>query len=188
MNYQYLVCAYDITDSARRRRLRTLLLPWRVDGQLSVHELLIDHAHYNQLLKSIKPVLDYQNDSLLICHLSLQGLGAVYQPIAKQTEKLLFNSHISQSMPVKMRDGIFVLSYDIVDIKRLNKVYKLVARYMIQLQRSVYLYHGAGRCIQELMGQLVQVAVAGEDDVRLYLLPDAEALQFVAEPVPISVF
>ena len=91
-------------------------------------------------------------------------------------------------MPVKMRDGIFVLSYDIVDIKRLNKVYKLVARYMIQLQRSVYLYHGAGRCIQELMGQLVQVAVAGEDDVRLYLLPDAEALQFVAEPVPISVF
>ena len=185
---EYYMFAYDISDSKRRNKLRRLLSPWRIDGQLSVHELLIGQVEYKRLRLSIESNVNALEDSLLSCHLSTRGLAAVYQPVAKFTNNMLLNQHISYAMPVKIQDGVFIISYNIADTLRLRKVYRLISKYAIQLQRSVYLYQGAGCRLQKLMSEVISIAKQGEDDLRLYSLSERGDLQFIAEPQAVCIF
>lgn len=58
--------AYDIHRSSSRSRVRRALLPWRIDGQLSVHECLLSGAEASALLVHLDTLLDDSTDTLLL--------------------------------------------------------------------------------------------------------------------------
>ena len=58
--------AYDIHRSSSRSRVRRALLPWRIDGQLSVHECLLSEIEADELLVHLDSLLDQSTDTLLL--------------------------------------------------------------------------------------------------------------------------
>lgn len=63
------VIAYDIADHATRRAALRILREWRLDGQKSVHECLLNQAEAAELICQLAGVLDPDTDRLLLAWL-----------------------------------------------------------------------------------------------------------------------
>lgn len=65
----------------------------------------------------------------------------------------------------------WLICYDIADPRRLGRVHRLVSRQAMQVQYSIYLYHGSASDLQDLMSELRKRIHPREDDIRIYTLP-----------------
>jgi CRISPR-associated protein Cas2 len=70
-----------------------------------------------------------------------------------------------------VRDGVFVIGYDIANPRRLQRVHREMCRHATPLEYSIFLLVGSqadkARCLEEMAALIV----AKEDDVRCYPLP-----------------
>lgn len=82
MNRKPAVIAYDISSSRRRRRVHKRLLAWRIDGQKSVHECLLNQREAEELYAQLMDLIDPDSDHLLLAWLSagagMEGIGRGY--------------------------------------------------------------------------------------------------------------
>jgi len=69
------IFAYDIRDNRQRRLSLHTLREWRLDGQLSVHECVLDEQEAAQLFAQLNQGLDPSSDALLFAW--VQGHRAV---------------------------------------------------------------------------------------------------------------
>lgn len=74
------IIAYDIRNPLRRRRVFKLLSGWRMGGQKSVHECLLNETEAEEVFAQISDLIDPQSDHLMLAWLSphreVGGLGA----------------------------------------------------------------------------------------------------------------
>jgi len=70
MRRRAAVIAYDISDNRSRRAALRILREWRLDGQLSVHECLIDENEAAELMAQLVEVMDPETDRLLLAWIS----------------------------------------------------------------------------------------------------------------------
>lgn len=63
------VIAYDISDNRTRRAVLRILREWRLDGQKSVHECLLNEAEAAELLAQLVAEMDPASDRLLLAWL-----------------------------------------------------------------------------------------------------------------------
>ncbi len=64
------IIAYDIGNPVRRRRVHKRLQQWRIDGQKSVHECLLNHKEAEELYVQLLELIDPQGDKLMLAWLS----------------------------------------------------------------------------------------------------------------------
>lgn len=86
--------------------------------------------------------------------------------------------------PTRFQTGWYVLAQDIRDDKRLRQVHKVSSKICTFLQRSLYLYHGSGQKLTQLLETLRNVVLHEIADVRLYVVQDASELWFFCGPKP----
>lgn len=65
MSLRTAIVAYDIHDNRVRRLALRTLREWRLDGQLSVHECILQAPQAQQLFTQLAKGLDPQTDCLL---------------------------------------------------------------------------------------------------------------------------
>jgi CRISPR-associated protein Cas2 len=66
MDRRPAVIAYDIAEDRTRRAALRVLREWRLDGQLSVHECLLDAQEAAELFVQLGETLDPATDRLLL--------------------------------------------------------------------------------------------------------------------------
>ncbi|HEY4537575.1 MAG TPA: CRISPR-associated endonuclease Cas2 [Erysipelothrix sp.] len=64
----------------------------------------------------------------------------------------------------------YLISYDISDVRRLRKIYKIISGAALPIQESVYLFVGSEPLFQNLIKELQSVIHPRNDDVRIYAL------------------
>lgn len=175
--------AYDITEPKRSRLVLKCLRRWRIDGQLSVHETFLSPVQAEELAIELLETVDPYTDRLLLGRLSQRGVAPVFS-ISRLEPRPPVLGQPAGGRPLRFQTGWYLLAYDIRDAGRLRQVHKVSSRICTFLQRSVYLYHGSGHKLAQLLEILGDVIVHGVDDVRLYIVQDASQLWFVCGPKP----
>jgi len=69
MERKAAVIAYDISEDRTRRAALRVLREWRLDGQRSVHECLLDPQEATELFVQLAETLDPATDRLLLAWL-----------------------------------------------------------------------------------------------------------------------
>jgi CRISPR-associated protein Cas2 len=64
------IIAYDIRNPLRRRRVHRLLSGWRLGGQKSVHECLLNEGEAQEVFTQISELIDPETDHLMLAWLS----------------------------------------------------------------------------------------------------------------------
>lgn len=83
MQRRAAIIAYDISDNRSRRAALRILREWRLDGQLSVHECLLDEPEAAELLAQLVDLMDPASDRLLLAWINTRrpalarGMGRV---------------------------------------------------------------------------------------------------------------
>ncbi len=82
----------------------------------------------------------------------------------------------------------YLLCYDIADPKRLSRVHRLLGRYAVPVQYSVFTARLNKPDLLKLLAEIQERIDAREDDVRVYTLPErceatAIGVQFFPEGV-----
>ena len=175
--------AYDIRDPKRARPIRQCLQRWRVDGQYSVHETRLRDLQVQELTVELLDLVDPATDRLLVARLSQRGAGAVHV-LSRSPKRAPFIYEPPVPLPARPADGWYLLAYDITDPPRLHKVQRITARRSTYLQRSVYLYHGNGAGLRDLLDELGDTINRQFDDLRVYRLSAPRDLWFPCGPVP----
>ena len=65
----------------------------------------------------------------------------------------------------------FVIGYDIRDGRRLQQVYRVLLRYAMPIEYSIFLLEGSKRAAQGCMREVAGLIDPRVDDVRCYPLP-----------------
>jgi CRISPR-associated protein Cas2 len=175
--------AYDISEPKRARQVLKCLREWRVDGQLSVHETWLAPSLAETLAIEVLDLIDPATDRLLLGRLSRRG-GAPVVTLSRAESSPLPLGQPPGDRPVRWSGGWYLLAYDIRDERRLRRVQRVSARDCLGLQRSVYLYSGGGGRLARLLAELAELAVPGEDDLRLYALNGPADLWLLSGPAP----
>jgi CRISPR/Cas system-associated endoribonuclease Cas2 len=176
--------AYDIPCNRRRRRVLRCLRRWRVDGQLSVHETWLRPVQARELAAELLDLVDREADKLLACRLDRRGGGPVYRLFGPSPHSPLAGPAGAQPLPSRLHDGWYLLAYDIADERRLTRVQRATRRRSLFLQRSVYLFQGAGRELGELLDEVADLMHRRKDDLRVYALAGPADLWFLSGEVP----
>jgi len=71
---------------------------------------------------------------------------------------------------MKGKAAAHLVCYDIRDPVRLNRVHRLVSRWAVMIQYSVYYFHGDDEKVQALCSALRTLIDEKQDDVRIYPL------------------
>lgn len=177
--------AYDIGDPKRARAVRKCLQRWRLDGQYSVHETRLLPFQVRELTAELLDYVHPRDDALLLCRLSRHG-GAPIMPLSLTRDRrppLLGPAQHGAVAPTPP-SGWYLLAYDVREPRRLQRVQRRTAKACLFLQRSVYLYHGAGRPLLRVLAAVQDELEHGEDDARLYRLHGPGDLWFLSGPVP----
>lgn len=175
--------SYDVSRPANARQVRRCLKRWRIDGQYSVHETFMSPPEAEDLAAELLDYLDPATDRLLLTRLSQRG-GAPVFVLSRREPRAPLLGGPEAAWPTRFAAGWYLLAYDICDDKRLRQVHRVSVRVCVFLQKSVCLYHGAGRYLAELLEELGEVIWPGDDDVRVYALNGAADLWFLCGPVP----
>ncbi|MCP5421085.1 MAG: CRISPR-associated endonuclease Cas2 [Gammaproteobacteria bacterium] len=177
--------AYDIGDDRRAREVRACLQRWRLDGQYSVHETRLLPFQARELAAELLDYVDPALDSLLLGRLDQRHLAPIRAlSIAQRRRPPLVGWPGPKQGAFSPRSGWYLLTYDVADPRRLQRVQKRAAKACVYLQRSVYLYHGAGERLGEVLAAVRDQIKPGIDDVRLYALSGAGDLWFLSGPLP----
>lgn len=72
----------------------------------------------------------------------------------------------------------YLICYDIHQVKRLQKVQRLLRKKAFMLQESVYLFSGDDLSTTELRSNLVKCIRIHEDDLRVYQLNPQSSFEF----------
>ncbi len=64
------IVAYDISNPLRRRRVFKRLQAWRIDGQKSVHECLLNEREAEELFAQLSELIHLETDHLLLAWLT----------------------------------------------------------------------------------------------------------------------
>jgi len=73
-------------------------------------------------------------------------------------------------MPIHQKRP-YLISYDIADPRRLQRVHREISEEGLPLQYSVFYCYCSPQAIQGLMARLKGIIAATEDDIRVYSLP-----------------
>jgi len=177
--------AYDIGDDRRARQVLRCLQRWRVDGQLSVHETELLPFQARELAAELLDYLDQRADSLLVCRLSRRGnAGPIHALACSPRHPQLVGRKTAVHTTGSLPGGWYLLAYDITDPARLQRIQRHAAKVCVYLQRSVYLYHGAGAPLASLLAILREEIRPGSDDMRLYYFAGPGDLWFPSGPLP----
>lgn len=69
----------------------------------------------------------------------------------------------------------YLIAYDIADPKRLQRVARILERFAIRTQKSVFLFHGTEREVQRLLNKAAQKMNLREDIIQAWsLIPDQD--------------
>ena len=71
----------------------------------------------------------------------------------------------------RMSSESFVIGYDIANPRRLQRVHRLMCKFAIPIEYSVFLLVGSLSEKNRCLLQVADLIKAGEDDVRCYPLP-----------------
>ena len=176
------VISYDISSPKMARAVRRLLQRWRLDGQLSVHEIVATPSQAEALAVELMERVDAETDSLILFRLSRRGDGPVHALVRSDTATPL--AFPPRGMPTYPEDGWFLVTYDIRDARRLRRVQRVTGRFAAFLQRSVYLFVGPGARLRALTEEVLPLLAGGEDDVRIYPLSGPDDLWFLCGAPP----
>lgn len=176
------VFCYDISSPRQARLVRKQLRTWRLDGQLSVHEVVATPPQAEALGAQLLELINPETDSLIVFRMSRRGEGPVYALTRADSATPLACQVLA--VPNYPGDGWFVVSYDIRDAKRLRLVQRVTGRYAAFLQRSVYLFSGPGGQLKTLADAVLPLLEKGEDDMRLYPLSGPDDLWFLCGGPP----
>lgn len=72
MERRAAVVAYDISNDKSRRAALRILREWRLDGQLSVHECLLDESEAAELMAQLADIMDPATDRLLLAWINVR--------------------------------------------------------------------------------------------------------------------
>ena len=82
----------------------------------------------------------------------------------------------------------YIISYDISDPRRLQKVQRFLRACGYPLQKSVFAWHGDHRQLQQLQHQLKKLIQPSVDDLRGYpVLSGHQLLWWGSLPLPVGV-
>jgi len=175
------VFSYDISSPKLARAVRRCLQRWRMDGQLSVHEVVLTPLAAEILSVELIELVDPATDSLIVFRLSRRGDGPIYHLSTQATTPPF--AHRMATLPQHLHDGWYIVAYDITDKDRLRQIHRIAKHHGVFLQRSVYLFHGKGTELAATLRTAKQLLL-GEDDLRLYALSGADDLWFLCGTVP----
>lgn len=175
LEHAYLF-AYDISGPKRARLIRRCLQRWRLDGQLSLHEIRLPPWQLQELAVELLELADNKEDKLLVARLSRRGYGPVLTLGAGLGRAPVTGLAVSTPCLPTLADGWHLIAYDITDPRRLQRFQRQAARVAAQLQRSVYLFHGRGAVLQRALAALMDHFHPKTDDLRLYPLAGPDHL------------
>ncbi len=176
------VFSYDISSPKQARAVRRCLRRWRLDGQLSVHEVILTPPEAEALGVELVDLVDPKTDSLILFRLSRRGDGPVYA-LSSKTPLMLFAQRMA-ALPRYLHDGCYVVAYDVSHPRRLRRIQRVTSEQGVFLQRSVYLFRGKGSELSAMLHRAEQVLTQGEDDMRVYALSAPDDLWFLCGAVP----
>ena len=176
--------AYDIGDDRRARAVRLCLQRWRLDGQYSVHETRLLPFQARELAAELLDYVDTRKDRLLACRLSQRGDAPVHNLTLSTRRLTVTGAPYHGKAGFQPRRGWYLLAYDITDTPRLRRVQYQAAKVCMYLQRSVYLYHGAGGRFQRMLAAVEEEIERKADDVRIYNIAGPHDLWFLSGPLP----
>jgi CRISPR-associated protein Cas2 len=85
--------------------------------------------------------------------------------------------------------NVYLIAYDIADVRRLTRVHRFLKQRSLAVQYSVFLGRFNQRGLHDVMGGLALEINAGEDDVRLYPLPNrCETLMLGRDSFPRGIY
>lgn len=175
--FPYLV-AYDVRCPKRAAKVLSALKRWRLDGQYSVHETVLAYFQLQDLVVELREQIDPKEDRLLTARLS-ERPAPLYHLCRKQVvSSLAARQH---QLPKQLKDGWYLLSYDISDMKRLQSFHYRLAKHAAFTQKSVYLYQGSGDKLLKIIEEILPILQKGQDDLRLYPLRGAADIWFLAQ-------
>ncbi|WGE82997.1 CRISPR-associated endonuclease Cas2 [Actinobacillus equuli] len=64
----------------------------------------------------------------------------------------------------------YLIGYDIVDEKRLQRTYRTMIKFAMPLQYSLFLFDGTKKALDEGVAELLKIINLKEDDLRIYPL------------------
>ncbi len=175
--YPYLV-AYDVRCPRRANKVLSALKRWRIDGQYSVHETILAYFQLQDLVVELRSYIDPKQDRLLTARLS-ERPAPLYHLCRKKAVSILASRQYH--LPGQLKDGWYLLSYDISDPSRLQRFHYRLAKHSAFTQKSVYLYQGSGSNLLKVIAEVMPMLKKGEDDLRLYPLRGASDIWFLAQ-------
>lgn len=76
----------------------------------------------------------------------------------------------------------WLISYDIADPDRLNRVYRRLRRHCLRVQYSVYLTRKTPEQLDSLLADLNELIDPAEDDIRCYRIRERAELVVLGQP------
>jgi len=176
------VFSYDISSPSLARQVRRVLYPLRLDGQLSVHEVILTPPEAGIVSRELVELVDPNTDSLVVFRLSRRGDGPIYALSSARPASLF--AHRMSALPRYLHDGCYVVAYDVRDVRRLRRVHRTMSRKTVFLQRSLYLFQGAGAELTAVLREAGDRLEQSVDDLRVYALSSPDDLWFLCGAVP----
>lgn len=69
------------------------------------------------------------------------------------------------------QDGLYLIAYDIANPKRLARIHRILKKYGMQVQYSVFTVVLKRKTLLKILGHISELINKREDDVRCYRLP-----------------